>query len=429
MLHHMHGRGPKPVSLIALSATLALGALQSASAATLCVNPGGTAGCFAKIQAAVSAASANDTIKVAPGTYKEDVIIGTPLSLIGANRENTIINAIGMKNGIYVDGIDHSGLSSVVVSGFTVENADFEGILVANASSITVWDNEVTGNNKGLNATAATCPNQPPFETNEGFDCGEGIHLTGVYYSIVSDNIVEHNAGGILLSDDTGATHDNLISANVVRENPFDCGITLASHSPASLTGSSSPLGVFHNTISGNESSRNGLAVAGAGAGVGIFDSVPGTKNYANVVINNKLTDNGLPGVAMHSHAPGQNLDDNTIVGNYIAGNGADTEDAATPGKTGINVFGVSPTEGTIISQNVIKDEAVQIAVNTPAHVEIHLNNFFDDTLGVDNLGTGSVDATENWWACAGGPKGGEKCTSVEGPDVLFTPWLTKPLK
>src|SRR5260370_37002768 len=164
--------------------------------------------------------------------------------------------------------------------------------------------------------------------------------------------MVEHNEGGILLGDDAGATHDNLISANVVRENPFDCGITLASPSPASLTGSSSCMGVFHNTISGNESSRNGLAVAGAGAGVGIFDSVPGTKNYANVVINNKLTDNGLPGVAMHSHAPGQNLDDNTIVGNYIAGNGADTEAAAPPGKTGTNVFGVSPTEATIISHN-----------------------------------------------------------------------------
>jgi pectin methylesterase-like acyl-CoA thioesterase len=53
-------------------------------ATTLCVNPGGTAGCFSKIKAAVSAASPNDTIKVAPGTYKEDVIIGKSLSLIGA---------------------------------------------------------------------------------------------------------------------------------------------------------------------------------------------------------------------------------------------------------------------------------------------------------------------------------------------------------
>jgi hypothetical protein len=47
-----------------------------------------------------------------------------------------------------------------------------------------------------------------------------------------------------------------------------------------------------------------------------------------------------------------------------IVANHQDSDDAATPGPTGINVFGVSPIEGTIISQNVIKDEAVQIAVN-----------------------------------------------------------------
>jgi hypothetical protein len=86
------------------------------------------------------------------------------------------------------------------------------------------------------------------------------------------------NSGGILLSDDTGATHHNLIIANLVRNNPFDCGITLASHPPASLTGSTSPLGVFRNTIANNYSSGNGLQVPGAGAGIGIFDSVPGAQ-------------------------------------------------------------------------------------------------------------------------------------------------------
>ena len=66
-------------------------------------------------------------------------------------------------------------------------------------------------------------------------------------------------------------------------------------------------MGVFHNTIAENESSNNGLAVEGAGAGVGIFDSVPGAQAYGNVVVNNKLKNNGLPGVAMHSHSSEQN--------------------------------------------------------------------------------------------------------------------------
>jgi hypothetical protein len=416
-------------------ATLIAGICQSATAATLCVNPGGTSGCYSTIGAAVGQARMDyihdgtiDTINVAPGIYMEDVIIRTPLSLVGAGRGQSIINAVGLANGIYIDGIDNPGLSKVVVTGFTIENANFEGILVTNASFVTIWDNEVINNDKKLDPSVPSCLGIPAFETNEAFDCGEGIHLSGVDYSVVSNNTSKHNSGGILLSDDTGATHHNLITGNLVRDNPFDCGITLASHVPYQpITGPVSPLGVFDNTIAENESSNNGLAVEGAGAGVGIFDSAPGTQAYGNVVINNRLKDNGLPGVAMHSHTPGQNLNDNLIVGNRISGNGADTEDAATPGPTGINVFGVSSITGTVISGNVIDDEAVDIATKTPAQVNVHLNDLLGEKIGVDNLGTGTVDATENWWGCPGGP-GAEECTTVKGPGVFFTPWLTHPI-
>ncbi len=278
-------------------------------------------------------------------------------------------------------------------------------------------------NDKALDPSTTECPGIPAFETLEGFDCGEGIHLTGVDHATVSTNVVVHNAGGILLSDDTGPTHDNLISGNLVQNNPYDCGITLASH-PAAFA--QTPQGVYHNTISQNNSSFNGLAVEGAGAGVGIFDSVPGAMNYGNVVINNQLTNNGLPGVTMHSHTPNQVLNDNVIVGNWIAGNHADTEDAATPGPTGINVFGVSAVTGTLISQNVFWDEGIDVAVSTPAEVSIRFNSFPAGSIGVDNLGSGTVDAIQNWWGCAAGPVSA-KCASVGGTGVTVAPWLMKP--
>jgi Periplasmic copper-binding protein (NosD) len=401
---------------------------QPAGAATSCVNPGGIGGCFKTIGAAVAAASAGDRIQVAPGTYSEDVIIGKSLSLIGANKANTIIDAKGKANGIYVDGLDNGGLSEVIVAGFTVQNANFEGILVTNASSVTIWGNRVVSNDLALNASAASCPGQPEFETSEGEDCGEGIHLTGVDHSIVSNNFLQNNSGGVLLSDDTGLTHNDLITGNVVRNNPYDCGITLASHPLYSGLPSNTPRGVDRNTISDNDSSDNGLAIAGAGAGVGLFVAPPGLETAGNVVVGNRLVGNGLPGVAFHLHtaSAGQNLNDNLIVANYIAGNGADTDDAATPGPTGINVFGVAPITGVSIVQNVIKDEAVDIAANTPALLDVHLNNLLGNQIGVDNLDDGTVNAAQNWWGCVKGP-GSPGCTSVSGSNVVSTPFLTRP--
>jgi parallel beta-helix repeat protein len=399
----------------------------SAFAATLCVNQGGTGGCFASISAAVAAASAGDTIRVAEGTYYEDVSVTKPLFLVGAGEHNTIIDATGLVNGIAIN-----GTSDVGVTGFTVENAETAGIWVTGSSRVTVSGNIIRDNDKGLiPGPPPTCPvlNGTPFAQGEAFDCGEGVFLSAVDHSILSSNTVTGNAGGILVTDDTGPTHDNLISNNsVVKNTELDCGITLPSHSGA---------GVFHNTVSGNNSSYNG------GPGVGIFAPGPGSKAYGNVVINNHLRGNGLPGVTMHNHAaPGVNgvpaflppvmFDDNLIQGNDISENSQDFEDAATAGPTGINIFSVAPMKGTIISQNVIHQEALDIVVNVPAMgmtpaVQAHLNNL-PGRVGVQNAGTAEVDATENWWGCSGGPLS-PGCSKVLGSGVVFQPWLLKPFQ
>lgn len=423
---------------------------QSAEAGTLCVNPAGSQGCYTTIQAAVNHASANDVINVGPGTYTEEVDVGIPVSITGAGANVSIIDATGLAHGIFVDGFDHHGLRSVTVAGLTVENALFEGILVVSASDVTIRDNNIVNNDKssGLQFTGALtgCPDQPGngvYEDDETGDCGGALHLVGTANSIVSGNVVTGNADGVLISDETAESHDNLLIHNVVKNNPLECGIVLASHPPSGAT--SPPFaphhGVDHNTISENISSNNGVQVGGSG--VGLFSDGAGQGRVSgNVIIGNTLTHNGLGGVALHTHVgpafglPADDMGGNMIIGNVITNNSADLDDTATPGRVGININsggGGSPVRNTTISRNVISQEDIDIAVNTPAEVDIHLNNLLGKKIGVGDVCafdgatacTGRIDATENYWGCVTGP-GSPGCTTFNASRILFAPWLLK---
>lgn len=423
--------------VLMVAAFCAFTAASLASAATLCVQKQGQFGCQKTISAAVSAAAPGDVIYVWPGVYQEQVTVTRSLSLVAASGSHTVIDATGLSNGIFIDGrsaAPAAGVSNVVVSGFDVRNANFEGILVVNGSNVTLSDNHVHGNNQSLDITAGACPAIPAFETNEGEDCGEGIHLMGADHATVRNSEIDHNSGGILISDETGPSQNNLITGNQVHDNPFDCGITMASHGPATsvIPSAKLPYGVWNNTISHNASFRNGTQLPGAGAGVGIFAPFPGTTDTGNTVIDNDIYNNGLPGVTMHNHAsapapaPPINLNNNSIIGNRISGNAADTADAATSGPTGINLYSTAPVTGTVISGNDIDNEAIAIAFKAPAgQLNVHFNDFPHST-GIDNIGAGAIDATENWWNCDRGPGSG-RCASVTGAGVATTPWLFNP--
>ena len=126
-----------------------------------------------------------------------------------------------------------------------------------------------------LLATPTGCPGQPAFELDETGDCGGGLHLIGVWDSTVSGNTITKNDDGILVSDESAASHDILIIHNNVTDNPGECGIVLASHPPVGAIGSKHH-GDFHITVDGNDIENNGVQVGGAGVGMFSDGNRPG---------------------------------------------------------------------------------------------------------------------------------------------------------
>lgn len=300
------------VLLVLLSLTVRGQLLYAAG--TQCVNPSGAGGCFTSIQDAVDAASPGDTVAIAAGTYTGSVLVQKAITLQGSGADSTILDGTGADHALTIQGVT----GPATITGLTVENANLAGLLVRDSSQLTLSNNTVRGNDKNVGPEAppgqGVCAGAPPFD---GDDCGEGLQLEGVTDSVIASNTVEDNVGGILVTDETGPTHDNWIMGNTVQNNGRDCGITLASH-PAGLTPPQGPppdgYGVYNNTVANNTSAGNGSA------GVGVFGPTPGTAAYDNIIMNNTLANNGLPGVAIHAHAERQNLNGNVIMNNSISG-------------------------------------------------------------------------------------------------------------
>lgn len=297
-------------------------------------------GAYATIGAAVSAASSGDTVVVCSGTYHELVTVpaGKPLTIKGTGHPVVDANglsdpATGQFSGVLVLA------SGTTIEGLTVENASGEGILVqglaAPVTHVRIRDNRVIGNDLG-NATGTVITDSPYAECNgvPGIpgDCGEGIHLWAVADSSVTGNFVSHDSGGVLLTDETGPTHGNLIAFNTVSDNTFDCGVTLAGHNPAAAPdGVPDPAvaGVYDNTVAHNVATGNGLK--GQGSGILMATPFPGGAVYDNTVVGNYASGNALAGVTVHMHAPGQDLNGNVVTGNLIGTNNVNGDRDSQP--------------------------------------------------------------------------------------------------
>ena len=340
---------------------------------------------FKTIQSAVNAAPAGGTVVVCPGTYHEQVVISKPLTLTG---KQATIDETGVTPTFQVTlpGLGTQTIFAAVVmassgidfTGFRVQHAQGEGILAAGlsgtVSGIVISRNAVVDNDLGGGVPPKSTYFQCAAQGQVPGDCGEGVHFAGgVAYSTIRDNFIADNSGGVLLSDDVGPTHDNVVEDNVVTDNTADCGITVPGHNPNALNSAGVPqpsvAGVYRNVIRGNVVTGNG--VQGEGAGVLFANAGPGTASYDNLVEGNYIAGNGLSGVTMHAHTlpPGdhEDLNGNVIVGNSIGKNNLDGDTLdGPPGPSDLKTTGVLVFSG-----------------GTPVTVTVAHNHIFDNFIGI----------------------------------------------
>ena len=366
---------------------------------------------YSTIQSAVAAAPSGSTVVVCRGTYTEDVVISTPLTLTG--KHGAVINGTPTPTATceqIVTGVPTTvpclaGItiksSDVKVQGLKVTGATGEGILATGSltggsiSHVVIQRNRVVNNNLG---GIPPSPSSPYPECREAGqvpgDCGEGIHLMGVANSTVSHNFVSGNEGGVLLTDEFGPTHGNVVSHNTITNNLYDCGVTLPGHNPKALSATGTPqpsqAGVFDNVISHNKITGNGTK--GEGAGVLFANALAGTASYDNLVEYNSISGNELAGVTMHAHTlmSGQfeDLSGNKVVHNTIGVNntGGDPLDGAPDdATTGILVFSGTVPVTVDIAHNRIRNNHYGIWLGVGGHVTATLahNVFQHDTVPV----------------------------------------------
>jgi len=269
---------------------------------------GGTEeGNYTTIQDAIDNASDGDTVFVydISSPYNENIIINNSISLIGENKDTTIIDGSDNSDVIFVsaDGVN--------ICGFTIQNCQYEydvGILISSSFN-TINNNIITSNNgsgifiAGRYFGPACCNviSGNIISSNKKY----GIYIEGSgNNSINGNNIISNNYDGIYVS--------NSISNTIIDNNILNSGYGINIHDSNS------------NTIEGNNISNNKK-------GINLEGTSSNTINNNNIILNNydgiyifNSNSNNINGNNISNNECGIYLDGsdyNTISGNTIKDN------------------------------------------------------------------------------------------------------------
>lgn len=148
-------------------------------------------GNYSKIQDAIDDASAGDTVFVYSGLYEENIIISTSIDLIGEGKDTTVIDGMRYSSVIVISA------DNTQIQNFTVQNAKEDihsaGIQITDAGDVLVSDNII--------------------QENAGF--GISLQGSGTARTRIECNTIRNNSYGIYVFNSPAVK----IKANTVYDN------------------------------------------------------------------------------------------------------------------------------------------------------------------------------------------------------------------
>jgi nitrous oxidase accessory protein len=181
---------------------------------------GSGVGNYSAIQGAINHANSNDIIYVYARTYHETVYINKTITLIGEDKNTTIIDGSGGYDSVIMISL----VNNVTITNFTIQNGGY-GVMQfgVRTNNITISGN-IIKNNKG-----------------------DGIDFSNSYGNTIEGNIIANN-GSIGVHFWGNLSTNNIIIHNIIKNNSDGIRLEVASHNTVS-----------ENTITTNE--ENGIYV------------------------------------------------------------------------------------------------------------------------------------------------------------------------
>ncbi len=179
---------------------------------------------YPTIQSAINAAASGDIVRVAAGTYNEQIELKNGINVIGAGADKTIIN--GEEISTVVTSV---GVTDMLLEGFTVTNgksADSGGILCQN-SSIAINDCFIKDNSgagiscHGSNLSISNC--RITQNAKGGIFCNTALKII-VRNSFIANNIAGVNGSGAGIRCGDNLDPDSVIENCIIAYNIADLG-------------------------------------------------------------------------------------------------------------------------------------------------------------------------------------------------------------